>query len=148
MGNPTFTQLPSHTQSLHRSTCNLSRKHITARTSTYSSCESFASNLITQQSMVYCGDSETTQQPSDIQPLFVFMQTYKHLIHLLVNAKQMLMIISSCLCIPLSCSRMWRSAVQTEWHHHDSGLAEGIPAQQELCLASGGSHTVPHICAV
>lgn len=41
-------------------------------------------------------------------------------------------------------SCLWWFHHQAEWVHHQSRLAQGVSAQQELHLAAGGAHAVPH----
>lgn len=45
-------------------------------------------------------------------------------------------------------SCVWRPAVQAEWDHIHAWLAQGVPDQQELRVAGGGTRTIPYLHAV
>lgn len=49
-------------------------------------------------------------------------------------------------CLFLSC--LWWFHHQAEWVHHQSRLAQRVSTQQELHLAAGGAHAVPHHAAL
>lgn len=46
------------------------------------------------------------------------------------------------------CSGLWRFHYQAERNHHQPWVAEGVPYQQKLCLAGGGSLSVPDLPSV
>lgn len=51
----------------------------------------------------------------------------------------------NCFCV---FSGLWWSPLQVERDYQHSRLAQRVPTQQELCVAGGRAHTVPHLHAV
>lgn len=45
-------------------------------------------------------------------------------------------------------SGLRRTSYKTEWHHNHSRLAQGVPSQQTLRVASGGTNTVQNFYEV